>query len=106
MSTATSNGASAGDVQLLEQTFRKAGFAEAEAYRLSFASVRLRIRDERFRGLSRVARMKLVEPIIDTLSEEVQQDLIFVLPIACGEETSSHFRRLNEKFERQKLNPE
>lgn len=82
----------------VEKVFRNHGFADVKSYRHSSASIRLRIRDERFRGLSRVARMEMLEPIIDTLPEETRQDLIFVLPIAPGEE-NREFRLMSIEFE-------
>ena len=106
MGTNTTQDPAAEDVQILEKTFRTAGFADVEAYRFSFASLRLRIRDNRFRGLSRVARMRLVEPVIDQLPQEIQEELIFVLPIAPGEETSTIFRRMNDEFERREIHPD
>lgn len=87
------------DLSVLEQTFQKAGFPDTQAYRYSSASVKVRVRDERFRSMSRTARMDLLEAVIETLSEDQQQELIFVLPIAPGEEQLGPFRRLNDEFE-------
>jgi stress-induced morphogen len=82
----------------VEKVFREHGFADVQSYRHSSASIRLRVRDERFRGLSRVARMAMLEPIIEKLPEETQQDLMFVLSIAPGEEIRD-FILMNLEFE-------
>jgi len=83
----------------VEKVFHEAGFPDTRAYRHNSASIRVRVRDERFRKLSRVARMDLLEPIIDKLPEDTRQDLIFVLPIAPGEEKSGEFKLMNLEFE-------
>lgn len=75
------------ETENVESVFREHRFADVPSYRHHSTSIRLRVRDERFRGLSRVARLAMLEPIIEKLSEEAQQDLMFVLPIAPGQET-------------------
>lgn len=82
----------------VERVFRENGFENSEAYRHSSASIRLRVIDERFRKLSRVARIELLEPIIEKLPEETQQDLIFVIAIAPGEE-KGEFMMMNLEFD-------
>lgn len=65
--------------------------------------MRLRIRDPRFQGLSRVGRMKEITPLLRQLPEEIQEDLIFVLPIVPSEETLPEFQRMNSEFENPRL---
>ena len=86
------------ETEKIERLFKEKGFEHVEAYRHSSASIRLRVRDERFRGLSRVDRMEMIEPIIEELPAEIQQDLIFVLPFAVGEE-KTEFSQMNRDFE-------
>lgn len=81
-----------------EKVFREHRFADVPSCRHDSASICLRVRDERFRGLSRVARRAMFEPIIEKLPEEAQQDLMFVLPIAPGEKTRD-FVVMNLEFE-------
>ena len=76
------------EITTILELFRSAGFTDVQAYRYNSAVIRLRIEDSRFKGLSRVARMQSLEPLIDQLPEEIQDDLIFVLPIAPGEENT------------------
>jgi len=87
------------ETQKIEELFRSAGFADPSAYRHNSVSIRLRVRDPRFQGMTRVARMKLLEPIIEQLPDETQQDLIFVLPIAPGEEHSIDYLLMNLEFD-------
>ena len=82
----------------VERVFREAGFPNTESYRHNSASIRVRVRDERFRGLSRVARIQKLNSVIEQLAEETQQDLIFVLAIAPGEENGD-FLLMNLEFE-------
>ena len=82
----------------VERVFREAGLRDVRSYRHNSASIRVRVQDEQFRGLSRVARLKRLESIIARLPEETQQDLIFVLAIAPGEETGE-FSAMNLEFE-------
>lgn len=91
------------ETQQIESVFRDAGYLGVQAYRSGPFSVRLRIRDPRFRGLSRVARMKEITPLIRQLPEEIQEDLIFVLPIVPGEESLTQFQRMNTEFENPNL---
>jgi hypothetical protein len=87
------------ETQQIEQQFRTAGYADVQAYRAGPFALRLRVRDSRFRGSSRTARMQILTPLIRALPEETQADLIFVLPIAPGEERGGSYLRMNEEFE-------
>lgn len=99
MSTAHIESLVTEETQLIENLLRDAGYSGVQAYRLGPFSVRLRIRDPRFQGLSRVARMKEITPWLRRLPEEIQEDLIFVLPIVPGEESLPQFQRMNVEFE-------
>ncbi len=74
-------------------------FARVDAYQYNPSSIRLRIVDERFRGLPKLARVDLVEPFLDGLTADLQEQLIFVLCLASGEETDPDFGCLNREFE-------
>src|SRR5438132_7592979 len=56
-----------------------------QAYRYNSVSMRLRIVNKRFKGMNRSKRFDLVEPIIDTLPENTQSDLLLVLLLAPEE---------------------
>lgn len=99
MTVTASNRQQTDETTNVEKVFRDAGFPDVSAYRHSSASIRVRVRDERFRKLSRVARMDFLDPVIEHLPEETQQDLIFVLPMAPGEEHSGEFKIMNLEFE-------
>ena len=76
------------EITTIVELFQSAGYTDVQAYRYNSAVIRLRIRDSRFKGVSRSARIELLEPLIEQLPEEIQEDLIFVLPIAPGEENT------------------
>jgi len=58
--------------------------------------LRVRIIDDRFRGLSKVARHELVEPLLDQLPTELQEEIYFVLLLTPEEVANS---TMNEEFE-------
>lgn len=64
-----------------------ASFEHVQAYRYNSASLRVCIVDPRFAGLNptRDARCDLVDPILDTLPEDIQSDIIFLLCLAPDE---------------------
>lgn len=76
------------DVKLVESNLRSQ-FPTSECYRYNSLALRARIIDERFRGLSQVARSELVEPLLDQLPKEIQEDLFFVLLLAPDEVATS-----------------
>jgi hypothetical protein len=49
------------------------------AYRYNPASIRVRLVHDMFKGKSRSEREKMVLPVIRTLPEEIQQDLMVLL---------------------------
>ncbi len=87
------------ETRFVEQSFQSAGFPNVEAYRHNSASIRVRVVDERFRNLSRVARMDMVETILSQLPESVQRDIVFCLPIAEDERHSIEYSLMNREFE-------
>ena len=87
----------------VEDVLRQAGFAQVDAYRYNSASIRVRVIDRRFDGLSAEARDALIEPHLVMLPERTQADIITLLTLAPSElfETSktSRERLLNLEFE-------
>jgi stress-induced morphogen len=76
------------DTRTVEQTIAER-FPSVESYRSRYGTVRVRIVDPRFEKKSRVQREKLVLPIIRTLPEEIQADLVMLLLLAPGEADNS-----------------
>lgn len=77
-----------------------AQFAKVTTYRFNSVSIRVRIIDDRFRGLSKVDRAQMVEPILEQLPESIQQDIVFLLLMAPGEESEFAYSLLNQEFDR------
>ena len=69
---------SKGIVELL----RNHGFEQVDAYRYNSASIRIRVIDKRFEGLSNEHRDAMVEPILDLLPENTQSDIVNLLTLA------------------------
>lgn len=60
-------------------------FPNTDAYRYNSASIRVRIIDSRFEGLSDEKRDEMVEPLIQQLGEAIQADIMNLLTIAPSE---------------------
>ena len=69
----------------VEEFLRKASFQQVDAYRYNIASIRVRVIDPRFEGLSIEKRVDMVEPYLDQLPEETQQDIISLFTFAPSE---------------------
>lgn len=69
----------------VEKVLRKAGFKKVDAYRYNSASIRLRVIDPRFEGLSPEQRDGMVEPHLDQLPERTQADIITLFTFAPSE---------------------
>jgi stress-induced morphogen len=78
-------------------------FAKADSYRYNSASIRVRVIDPRFEGLSREKRDAMVEPVIETLPLEIQRDIVTLLTFAPSElnQTPETYREflLSSEFE-------
>ena len=83
----------------LVQQHLSAHFQRVDAYQYNPASIRVRIIDEQFRTLPRLERVDRIEPFLSDLPEELQQQIVFILPIASGEETDAGYLWLNREFE-------
>jgi len=58
---------------------------QSDAYRYNSAAIRLRVIDPRFEGLKIAERDALIEPILETLPEETQGDIMSVFTFAPSE---------------------
>ncbi len=87
----------------VEATLKAAGFDKVDAYRYNSASLRVRVVDQRFEGLSTEKRDALVEPILDQLPERTQADIVTLLTFAPSEfqptAKPSREQLLNAEFE-------
>lgn len=83
----------------VENQLRK-DFQSVDAYRYNTASLRVRIIDPRFKGLSREERDDLVESILSQLDENTQAD-IMNLVLLYPDEIKDSFRAYmnNEEFD-------
>ena len=82
------------------EEFLRKHFEDADAYRYNSASLRVRIIDSRFRGLTHEQRDDLVEPLLDQLDLETQRDIMSLVLLYPGE-TDESFRASisNDEFE-------
>lgn len=91
------------ETRQVEDVLRKAGFAEVDAYRYNSASIRVRVIDPRFEGLTHEERDALVEPHLKLLPERTQADIISLFTFApselkqAGKSLREHL--LNTEFE-------
>jgi len=87
----------------VENALRKAGFPQADAYRYNSASIRVRVIDPRFDGLSPEQRDALVEPHLAQLPERTQADIMSLYTFAPSElqdaQKSLKARLMNAEFE-------
>jgi len=67
------------------ETLLQPHFAHVHCYRYNSAILRLCIIDEQFRPLSQVQRHERIEPYLQQLPPDVQDELIFILLLAPGE---------------------
>ena len=72
------------ETRALEELLRKQ-FFQADAYRYNSASIRVRIVDPQFEGLSDEQRDDRVEPLLRQLDEATQADIMNLLILAPNE---------------------
>ena len=84
--------------ELLSQDFK-----QADSYRYNSASIRVRVIDPRFKGMSREKRDAMVEQCRDKLPAETQRDIVTLFTFAPSEleRTPTTFREymLNTEFD-------
>ena len=61
---------------MVEEVLKRGAFDQVDSYRYNSASIRVRVVDPRFEGLSREKRDALVEEYIDKLPPETQRDIV------------------------------
>src|SRR5262249_29393570 len=81
----------------------KQHFGQADCYRYNSATIRVRVIDPRFEGMSREKRDAMVERYLDTLAPETQRDIVTLLTFAPSElqRGPTPFRKfmLNSEFD-------
>ncbi len=82
----------------VEATLKPQFGEQVYCYRHNSVSLRLLIVDEAFRPLSQVERFNLIEPVLQQLPQEVQDDLTFVLLLAPGEERELRYGLRYQEF--------
>lgn len=73
------------ETRSVEDALRRAGFEKVDAYRYNPASIRVRVIDPRFEGLSTEQRDAMVEPHLEHLPERTQADIMSLLTFAPSE---------------------
>ena len=73
------------ETRMVEDLLKNAGFARVDAYRYNSASIRLRVIDPRFEGLTNAKRDDLVEPVLEQLPERTQGDILMLYTFAPSE---------------------
>lgn len=89
----------------VEDVIRRAGFGNVDAYRYNSASIRVRVIDEQFEGLSVEERDALIEPILEQLPDQTQADILNLFTFSPSEldanqrSNSLRSQLLNAEFE-------
>jgi hypothetical protein len=91
------------ETRLVEDVLKKAGFEKVDAYRYNSASIRVRVIDPRFEGLTAERRDAMVEPHLEQLPERTQADIMNLFTFAPSDlqqtpKTSRQFL-LNTEFD-------
>lgn len=87
------------ETKRIESAFKAAEFSNVNVYRYNSVSIRIRVIDFRFTGLSIPEREELVYPtVIEKLTEASQQDITFLLLLA-PDELKGKRALLNLEFE-------
>jgi len=89
------------ETRQVEEVLHRAGFVQADAYRYNSASIRVRVIDPRFEGLSAEKRDAMVDHHLDQLPERTQADIMNLLTFAPSE-----LQREPMKFREYLLNAE
>jgi hypothetical protein len=90
------------ETQMIEDLLRQR-FNQVDAYRYNSASIRIRVIDPTFEGLTREARDTLVEPYLAQLPLETQRDIVTLFTFAPSDliQSPKTFREwtLNAEFD-------
>lgn len=90
------------ETRRVEEALKNAGFEKVDAYRYNSASIRVRIVSSRFEGMNEEERDRIVEPVLETLPESTQGDIITLLMLTPDEISSNQPGRsylVNIEFE-------
>jgi hypothetical protein len=77
------------ETRSVEKVLNDAGFDQVDVYRYNSASIRVRVIDRRFEGLSVAERDAMVEPPLESLPERTQADIISLFTFAPSELNAS-----------------
>ena len=72
------------ETRMVEELLRQ-HFKQADSYRYNSASIRVRVIDPRFEGMSREKRDAMVEQYLDQLPSETQRDIVTLFTFAPSE---------------------
>jgi stress-induced morphogen len=75
------------ETRKIEEELRKR-FPHSDAYRFNSASIRVRIIDDAFEGMSEIEREQMVDPILEQLPDETQADIMLLLTLTKKEATA------------------
>jgi stress-induced morphogen len=67
------------------ETLLREYFQHVDSYRYNSASIRVRVVDARFEGISREMRDAMVEPYLERLPSETQRDIVALFTFAPSE---------------------
>lgn len=84
--------------RLVEDALKAAGFDQADAYRYNSASIRVRVVDSRFEGVSEEKRDALVERELKKLPDAIQADIVNLLVFAPSD-LEDPLNLLNREFD-------
>ncbi len=89
------------ETRYVEECLRNAGFEQVDAYRYNSASIRVRVVDPRFNGLSPEKRDAMVEPHLERFPERTQADIISLFTFAPSElqQPLNHFKEFMKNTE-------
>jgi hypothetical protein len=73
------------ETRRIEDLLRARGFERVDAHRYNSASIRVRVIDSRFEGMTSPEREDLVFPIIDGLPKRTREDILLLLLMAPSE---------------------
>lgn len=79
----------------IETVLQQAGFQNVDAYRYNSASIRVRVIDPRFEGLSPERRDAMIEPSLEQLPERTQADIMNLFTFAPSELQQHSKMKLN-----------
>jgi stress-induced morphogen len=88
------------ETRMVEERLRQ-HFDQVDSYRYNSASIRVRVIDRRFEGMSREKRDAMVEEQLDKLPPDTQRDIVTLYTFAPSElrQTPTTFREFMQNTE-------